>query len=116
MTSTLAIVATVRRADGRRRQVPASVKTKRAPPVGHVLDPDVLAVGLDEGLGDGQAEPGPAPGVEAHEPVEDGLPLGGGDAGPCVGHRHGHPVAADLGGHRDHGSPAAHGGRHCPRG
>ena len=42
---------------------------------GHVLDPDRLAVRLDERLGDGQPEPGPAPGVEADEAIEDGLPF-----------------------------------------
>ena len=41
------------------------------------------AVGLDEGLGDGQAEARPAPGVEADEPVEDRLSLGERDAGPA---------------------------------
>ena len=56
-----------------RRLTRGSVNTKRAPPPGDVLDPDALAVGLDERLGDGEAETGPAAGVEAHEAVEHGL-------------------------------------------
>ena len=79
------------------------VNTKRAPPPGHVLDPDALAVGLDERLGDRQPEPGPASGVEAHEAVEHAVALVGGEPRALVGHRQRDSVAAYLGGHGDRG-------------
>ena len=68
---------------------------------GPVLDPDVLAVGLDEGLGDGQAEAGPPSGVEADVPVEHLLALVGRHPRPRIGDREADPVAPGLGGHRD---------------
>ena len=45
--------------------------TKRAPPPGASSYQIVLAVGLDEGLGDGEAEPRAPARVEAREAVED---------------------------------------------
>ena len=92
MTSTLAIVATAPGADAGRH---GQGEDEAGAPAGDVLDPDLLAVGLDERLGDGQAEAGPAPGVEADEPVEHRLALVGRHARARVGDRDGDPVAAD---------------------
>ena len=94
MTRTLAIVATSGRAAADRLPPIGKREDEAGAAAGHVLDPDVLAVGLDEGLGDGQAETGPAAGVEADEPVEHRLALVGGDARPGVGDRDGDPVVA----------------------
>ena len=78
------------------------VNTKREPFPWVVLDPDLLAVGLDERLGDRQAETGPAPRVEANEAVEDHLALFRGDAGTLVADRQRDPVAPYLARHGDH--------------
>ena len=67
----------VGRSDRRRRRASraGTVKTMRAP-LRHVgVDPDEPAVGLDEGLGDGQAEPGPAAAAVLAEHLEDALTL-----------------------------------------
>ena len=50
------------------------------------VDPDEPAVRLDEGLGDGQAEAGPAPAAVLAEHLEDALALLAGDAGTVVAH------------------------------
>ena len=58
----------------------------RAPLHGRI-DPDEAAVGLDEGLGDGEPEPGPTTTAVLAEHLEHVLPLLGGDPGPVVAHR-----------------------------
>ena len=52
-----------------------------------VLVPDLFAVGLDERLGDGETETGPAALVELGEALEDGLSILRRDARSLVGHR-----------------------------
>jgi hypothetical protein len=67
---------------------------------GSILYPDVLAMGLDERLGDGQPETGATPGIESHEPVEDRLPLIRGNPRTGVGDGERNPIALPFAGHR----------------
>ena len=64
-----------------------TVKTTRAPRVDVGVDPDEPAVRLDEGLGDGQAEAGPATTAVLAEHLEDAFTVLRRDAGTVVGHR-----------------------------
>ena len=69
------------------------VKRKVAPFAGLALRPDAAAVRLDDGLADGEAEPGPASvgGLGLPEPIEDVGQVLGGDARPGVAHREDDP-------------------------
>src|SRR5580704_10830525 len=53
---------------------------------GSILDPDALPVGLDKGLGDGQAQPGARVARPPREQLEDLIAPLGGDAGTVVNH------------------------------
>src|SRR5438034_612516 len=71
---------------------------------GGAVQHELAPVRDDDRPRDGEPEPGPvgnflAPGLEAHERLEDTLDVGGRDAAPGIAHGDGGPVA--LAGERD---------------